>query len=108
MEVRFCCAFSRIWNGKGVVWAAETESNDHCWAFNNNWSIWINRALNQRRPMTQFDKIRTFFLFEMWLVISRKFYYAEFESAKWCQNFEKIEVKCNKKSDFDDIYYAKI
>jgi len=67
--------------------------------------------------MTQFDKIWTFFLSEMWLVISHKFYYAEFESvkscqdfesAKSCQDFEKIEVKCSKKGDFDDIYYAKL
>jgi len=50
-----------------------------------------------------------FFLFEVWLVISHRFCYAEYESGQIDlshQDFEKIEVKYAKKSDFGYIHYA--
>jgi len=47
---------------------------------------------------------------EVWLVISRRFCCTEYKSGGQIglsyQNFEKIEVKCVKKDNFDHIHYT--
>jgi len=43
-----------IWNCK--LWTAETESNNHCWAYQQ--LINLNRALSQKRSITQRNQFK--------------------------------------------------
>jgi len=82
---------------KLLLFIAEGNSFQWTLCIENRYNYTVSRNMN-------------FFLFEMWLIISYRFCYAEYESddqiGLLCQDFEKIGIKCAKKGNFGHIRYA--